>query len=116
MSQKEQVLNAALVGAMSPESDVAQPPRVRSSSFAATVADLEVGDPPASKVQLIDPNLSLAEALAGMGEMSERLRSNVTSSVAQAKRRNPGSEYSIEITDIKTKSGMYLLALIHRNA
>lgn len=116
MSDKNQVLNAALVGAMSPEADVLPPARARSSSFASTVADLNVGDPPASKVQLIDPTITIDDALKGMSEMSERLRGSVTSSVSQAKRKVPGSEYSIEIMDIKGKSGMYLLALVHRTA
>lgn len=116
MSAKQQVLTAALVGAMSPEADVAPPARARSSSFASTVADLNVGDPPAAKVQLIDPTTPIGDALSGMSEMSERLRNSVTSSVSQAKRRLPGSDFSVEITDIKTKSGMYLLALVHRTA
>lgn len=116
MSAKQQVLTAALVGAMSPEADVAPPARARSSSFASTVADLQVGDAPAAKVQLIDSTTTIGDALAAMSDMSEKLRNSVTSSVSQAKRRIPGSDFSVEITDIKTKSGIYLLALVHRVA
>jgi hypothetical protein len=101
---------------MGPESDVAQPARVRSSSFASTVADLNVGDQPAARVQQIDPTMPVGDAIASVSELAEKLRNSVQSSVSQAKRRLPGSDYSIEITDIKTKSGMYLLALVHRTA
>jgi predicted RNA-binding protein with TRAM domain len=114
--QPNAVIAKALVGVMGVESDVAPPARARSSSFASTVSDLNVGDAPASKVQPIDNTLTVAEALAQMSDAGERLRNSVTSSVAQAKRKNPGAEYSVEITDIKTKSGFYSLALIHRTA
>lgn len=116
MSKNDQILNAALVGAMSPEADVLPPARVRSASFASTVADMAPLDPPAARVQAIGTNVTIGDAIAGMSEASERLRNSVTSSVAQAKRRNPGNEYSVEITPITTKSGMYLLALVHRTA
>lgn len=116
MSAKQQILNAALVGAMSPESDIAAPPRARVFSFSAAVADLEIGDAPASRVVKIDDDQSIADALAGLAGVSEKLRNNVGSAVSSAKRRNPGSDFSIEITDIKIKSGLYLLALVHRTA
>jgi hypothetical protein len=114
--QANAVVAKVLTAAMGVESDVAPPPRARSSSFASTVSDLNVGDPPASKVQMIDNTLTVADALAQMSDAGERLRNSVTSSVAQAKRKNVGAEYSVEITDIKTKSGIYSLALIHRTA
>jgi hypothetical protein len=116
MSKNSQVLNAALVSAMSPESDVPPPARARSASFASSVADLRMGDAPASKVMQIDRSLTIDAALEQMSETAERFRSSITSSVQQAKRRCPGAEYSIEISDIKIKSGMYLLALVHRTA
>lgn len=117
MSKNQQsVLQAALVGSMAPEGDVALPQRARSASFASMVADLNVGDQPAARVQQIDPSTPIGDAIASVSEMSEKLRNSVQSSVSQAKRRLPGSDYSIEITDIKTKSGMYLLALVHRTA
>lgn len=117
MSSKQQaILSAALVAAMGPEADVAPPPRARSASFASAVADLNVGDQPAARVQQIDPSLPIGEAIALVSSLAEKLRNSVQSSVNQAKRRLPGSEYSIEIADIKIKSGMYLLALVHRTA
>lgn len=117
MSSKQQsVLSAALVAAMGPESDVTQPTRARSASFASAVADLNVGDQPAARVHQIDPSLPVGDAIASTPALAEKLRNSVQSSVNQAKRRVPGSEYSVEITDIKTKSGMYLLALVHRTA
>jgi predicted RNA-binding protein with TRAM domain len=117
MSKNQQsVLQAALVGSMAPEGDVAVPARARSASFASAVSDLNVGDQPAARVQQIDPTLPIGEAIALAPSLSEKLRNSVQSSVNQAKRRVPGSEYSVEITDIKTKSGMYLLALVHRTA
>lgn len=117
MSKNQQsVLQAALVGSMAPEGDVAVPARARSASFASAVSDLNVGDQPAARVQQIDPMMTIRDAMADMSMMSEKLRNSVQSSVNQAKRRVPGSEYSIEIADIKTKSGMYLLALVHRTA
>lgn len=114
MSAKQQILNAALVGAMSPESDIAAPPRSRVFSFSAAVADLEVGDMPASRVVKLDGELTLDEAMASITAVSEKLRNSLASAVSAAKRRNPGSDFSIEITDIKIKSGLYLLALVHR--
>jgi hypothetical protein len=117
MSKNQQsVLQAALVGSMAPEGDVTPPPRARSASFASAVSDLNVGDQPAARVQQIDPTLPIGDAIAQVSALSEKLRNSVQSSVNQAKRRVPGSEYSIEIADIKTKSGMYLLALVHRTA
>lgn len=116
MSAKQQLLNAAMVGAMSPESDIATPPRARTYSFATAVTDMQMGDAPVSRVVQIDPDTSIADALTTMSEASEKLRNAVGSSVSSAKRRNPGADYSIEISDIKLKTGLYLLALVHRTA
>lgn len=116
MSAKQQLLNAALVGALSPESDIAAPPRSRVFSFSAAVADMEVGDMPVTRVVKIDDDQSVADALAGLAGVADKLRNSVGSAVTQAKRRIPGSDFSIEINDIKIKSGLYLLALVHRTA
>lgn len=114
MSARNQVLAAAIVGAMSPEVDIAPPPRVRAFSFNAAVADMQVGDMPVARVVQIDPATTIGDAMAEMSAQADKLRNNVTSAVSSAKRRNPGSDYSVEITDIKIKSGLYLLALVHR--
>lgn len=116
MSAKQQVLAAALVGAMSPESDIAAPPRTRAFSFNAAVADMQVGDMPAARVVQIDPDTTIGDAKAAMSEQADKLRNSVTSAVSQAKRRIPGADYSVEITEINIKSGLYLLALVHRTA
>jgi len=114
MSAKQQVLAAAIVGAMSPESDIVAPPRTRAFSFNAAVADMQVGDMPAARVVQIDPTMAIGDALAEMSTQADKLRNSVTSATSQAKRRIPGSDYSVEIADIKLKSGLYLLALVHR--
>lgn len=116
MSAKQQVLAAAIVGAMSPETDIAPPPRARAFSFNAAVADMEVGDMPAARVVQIDPTTTIGDAKAEMSAMADKLRNSVTSAVSSAKRRIPGSDFSVEITEINIKSGMYLLALVHRTA
>lgn len=112
--KQSEVLSAALVGAMAPEGDVTIPTRIRAYSFAASVTDLNVGDQPAAKVQLIDPATPIGDAINGVTALSDKLRNSVQSTVNQAKRRVPGAEYSIEISDVMMKSGMYLLALVHR--
>lgn len=113
---EQQVVSKALAAAMCPEGDVAPPTRARSSSLASAIADLNVGGDPASKVVALNPKLTIEEITASRASASERLRNTVQGSVNQAKRRVPGAEYSIEISDLTTKSGMYLIALVSRNA
>lgn len=117
MAKAEQVVvGKALAAAMCPETDVAPPTRARSASLASAIADLAVGGDPASKATKLDPALTIEEITATKSQLSERLRNAVQSSVNQAKRRVPGAEFSIEINDLTTKSGMYLVALVSRNA
>ena len=118
MAKAEQaVVGKALAAAMCPENDVAPPTRARSASLASAIADLNVGDAPASKVMKLDPALTIEALTATKSQLSERLRNAVQSSVNQAKRRHNGAaDFSIEISDLTTKSGMYLIALISRNA
>jgi hypothetical protein len=101
---------------MCPEPDVSKPARTRSASFSSVVADLLVGGDPAAKVMALNPNLTIEQLTAQKPELSEKLRNAVQSSVNQAKRRVPGSQYSIEISDIALKSGVYLVAVVTRNA
>jgi hypothetical protein len=98
------------------ESDVAQPSRARSASFASAVADLKIGGEPASKTMRLDPNMTVADLAAARPTLAEKLRNTAQSSVSQAKRRVPGAEFSIEICDLTCKSGMYLIALVSRTA
>lgn len=102
---------------MCAEPDVAQPSRARSASFASAVSDLKVGGDPAAKVATVERGLTIEEAIASKPELSERLRNSVMSSVTQAKRKLGGkAEFSVEIIDITSKSGVYLIALVFRNA
>lgn len=117
MAKAEQVvIGKAMVAAMSPETDVPPPSRARSASLASAIADLTVGGDPASKVAKCDPALTFERYTSQKSQLNERLRNTVQSSVNQAKRRVPGAEYSIEINDLITKSGMYLVALVSRTA
>jgi hypothetical protein len=102
--------------ALCPEPDVVVPPRARSASFASAVADLKIGGDPAAKVMRMDPAMTVAELAAARSSLAEKLRNTAQSSVNQAKRRLPGTEYSIEVCDLACKSGLYLIALVSRNA
>ena len=104
---------AAMMGA---ESDVAPPSRARSSSFASMVLDLNVGDQPASRVVQMEEADSIAWTMGTLKEQRDKLRNTVTSAVSQAKRRNPGAEYSIEVGDFMLISGIYVVAMVRRIA
>ena len=104
---------AAMMGA---EADVSPPTRARSSSFASMVLDLNVGDQPASRVVQLDLEESVENTVERLKENRDKLRNTVTSAVSQAKRRNPGSEYSIEVGDFMLISGIYVVAMVRRTA
>jgi hypothetical protein len=115
--QTPEVVGKALAAVMCAEPDVAVPARARSASFASAVADLKVGGDPAAKVVRIDQTMTIEAVTAEKPTLSEKLRNAVTSSVSQAKRRLGGTaEFSVEISDLSTKSGIYLIALVTRNA
>lgn len=114
MAKHKDLATKVLVAAMGAESGVTLPPRTRSSSFASMVSDLEEGDAPAARTFRFPVDTPLEHALAGISDESERLRNAVTSSVAQAKRKNPGREFSIETTQLVTKSGLFVIALVTR--
>lgn len=89
--------------------------RRRSSSFAAVLTDLAVGET-AARVQPVDPGLTLEEYGEQFVELREALRNNCSPAVRQAKARN-GGEYSIEIADVMTQSRkLFLVALVTRTA
>lgn len=114
--KKKDITTKALVAAMGAEANVAPPSRARSSSFASMVASLEVGDAPAVRAQQIPSTLTVIDAISKISEECERLRNNVTPSVAAAKRKIPGSDFSVEVGHYVNKTGMYVLALITRIA
>lgn len=114
MSNKQHVLTAALVGAMAPDTDIVAPSRARSFSFASAVASINVGDMPAARVVKIDGEFTIEQANAVIATETEKLRGSVASAVSQARRKNPGAEYSIETEPVLLRSGVYILALVHR--
>lgn len=114
MSKHQQILHAAMVGAMAPETDIPTPSRARAFSFASAVASINLGDMPAAKVVKISNDLSIEAANASISTETEKLRGSVASAVNQARRRNPGAEYSIETEAVFMRSGLYIIALIHR--
>jgi len=113
---KPETITKVATAMLCAEPDVAQPTRARSASFASVVADLNIGGDPAAKVMALNPRMTFEEFTAQKSQLSERLRNTAQSSVNQAKRRVAASEYSIEICDLTTKSGVYLIALVSRNA
>lgn len=116
MNNKAELAVKAMAGMMGAESGILPPPRTRIASFAAAVADMQVGDTPVAKVMELDTRLSVTDALAANSEMCERMRNNVAPSVRQARRKNPDAEYSVETTPLTTKTGMYVIALVTRIA
>jgi hypothetical protein len=116
MKASEAAVSKVAAAVLCPESDVAQPTRARSASFASAVADLKVGGEPAAKTMRLDPAMTVADLATARPALSEKLRNTAQSSVSQAKRRVPGAEFSIEICDLTAKSGMYLIALVSRTA
>lgn len=116
MSKHQQILGAALVGAMAPDTDIPVPSRARAFSFASAVASINVGDMPAARVVKIDNSLSVEEANASITSETDKLRSSVASAVNQAKRKNPNAAYTIETETVLMRSGVYIIALVHRNA
>lgn len=90
--------------------------RTQAGSFATMIAEMQVGDQPASRVAERDPGQSVDYTMATLKDGRDKLRNAVTSSVAQAKRRVPGAEYSIEVFDAMAPSGIYIIALVWRIA
>lgn len=89
--------------------------RRRESSFAAVVADLDVGEV-ASRTHHLNSEMTLAELAVNMPEMKAMIRNNATPAVTQARKRT-GGEYRIETAETITPSGrIYLLVLVTRTA
>ena len=115
---KTATINKALAAAMGTEPDVAPPSsKARSGSLTSAIADLRLGEEhPASRVYRVEPGTMIADLREVLVAEKERMRNNVTSCVAAAKKRVPGAEYSIEVGEAYMGSGVYVLALITRKA
>lgn len=102
-------------GAMSaPDKDIPMPPKgQRSSSFAASVFDLEAGQS-TSKVERVNRTYSIGVLPTVLREAKERMRNGVASTVATAKQKTM-STYSIEVSELLTTAGaLYVVAIITR--
>lgn len=88
--------------------------RVRATySFAGQVEELEVGEC-CSRIQQLDPNMTMLEFAQQSSELKATLRNNVAPSVRGARKRT-GGDYTIEVTTAVTTPGMvYLLAVVTR--
>lgn len=92
-----------------------QPGRTRKSSFAAAVADLEVGEQVA-KLKRIDTDQTIDQIHASMQSEKDALRNNTTPAVTRAKAET-GGQYTIEVTDFQTGSrNWFLIAVVTRTA
>lgn len=85
----------------------------KESSFAAVVADLEVGQS-ASRVHHLSSEMTLAEMQRDMREMKAMIANNAKPSVNIARQRT-GGEYRIETGETITTGGrVFLLVIVTR--
>lgn len=90
-----------------------KPVRSKSSSFASTVADLDI-DESACKAHMLAADMTLATLSKNMSEMKTMVGNNARSSVAVAKKRT-GNEYRVETAETLTTGGrVYLLVIVTR--
>lgn len=82
----------------------------RESSFAAVVADLEVGQS-ASRVHHLNSEMTLAEMQRDMREMKAMIANNAKPSVNIARQRT-GGEYRVETGETITTAGRVFLVVI----
>lgn len=115
MSKKNEIAAKVAVALTGIETDVAVPSRARASSFTSTLTDMGVGAAPACRALLVDASVApvFADAIT---LTKERLRDGVQSSINQAKRRIPGSSYSIECVACVSLEGVIIVALVRRTA
>lgn len=115
MTKKNEIAARVAVALTGVETDVAVPSRTHASSFASTLVSMSVGAAPACRALLVDA--SAAPAFADAVTLTkERLRDGVQSSINQAKRRLPGSAYSIECVAMVSQEGPMVVALVRRTA
>lgn len=115
MTKRNEIAAKVAVALTGIETDVAVPSRVRAYSFASMLVDMHVGAPPACRAALVDATAAptFADAITST---KERLRDGVQSSINQAKRRNPGSSYSIECVATVSLEGVTVVAMVRRTA
>lgn len=90
-------------------------PRRRESSFAAVVADLEVGES-ASRTHYLNPDMTLAELARDIHEMKAMIRNNAQPAVVAARKRT-GGQYRVESGETISQAGnVYLLVIVTRIA
>ena len=87
--------------------------RTKSGSFAAAVADLEVGDC-ATRTHTLNDQMTLAELARDMREMKDQISNNARSSVRIAQERT-NNQYRVETGETITTSGrVYLNVIVTR--
>lgn len=118
MSTTKTKLAAAL---LAPEQDVKVESRKRSSSFAAQVRDLNVGET-ASRVKPMPRSISLDKLMPQMPAYHTTMRNNCVSAVNSAKATVEsdsldGADYKTEVCDFLSPAGtLFVLALVTRVA
>ncbi len=89
--------------------------RVKSSSFAAAVADLEI-DESTTRTHNLNPNMTLAELSRDIREMKAQISNNARASINIARERT-GNEYRVEAGESITTGGrVYLHVIVTRIA
>ena len=89
--------------------------RVKSSSFAAAVADLEI-DESTTRTHNLNPNMTLAELSRDIREMKAQISNNARASINIARERT-GNEYRVEAGESITTGGrVYLHVIVTRVA
>lgn len=108
-------LNKIKAAMLAPEAGVAEPKRAKSSSFAAQVLDLDIGETASRAVVPIAAGC-FTDLLKDLPAEREKLRNNVGPAVRRAKEKVEGSDYKVEIADVLTGSTLFLVALVTRVA
>lgn len=87
--------------------------RQKSTSFAAQVSELEIGEC-AVKAIVISPSSSLRSLAEDGPNIRESVRNNLSPSVRQAANRT-GFKYTIEVAEVRTVAGnMYVMGIVTR--
>lgn len=86
---------------------------VPTNNFTAAIEDLGLGQC-ASRAEIIDPMLRLAEVHERIADMNNTMRNKVSTAVSRAQQRT-GNRYNIEIVTVKTNgTKFYLVAIVSR--
>ena len=87
----------------------------RSSSFSAVVTDLEVGEC-ASKVQPVDPEMTLGELAEQMSGLKATLTNNSNTAIRQAKSTTGGTYQSLVTESVTAGGELFLVLIVRRTA